>query len=117
MLENQEWLSLRPAIPRFLDGVRPSAAVHVGQIEQFAEPAAARTPALWRVVAEVLRVKRLKRAPALWAGPFRRMDRGMPVIIHRKQRSLTQLKRLINKLLPLKVGRVVPSAPGMSSLM
>src|ERR1035441_8940472 len=110
-------LPLLPAIPRFLDGVRPRAAVHVGQIEQFAEPAAARAPALWRVVAEVLRIKRLERAPAFRAGPFRRMDRGMPAIIHRKQRSLTQLKRLINRLLPLKVGRAVPSAPGLSSLM
>src|SRR5437667_9000452 len=55
-----------PAPPAFFNCVGPGTAVHVfGQIKEFAKSAAFRAPALWRVVAEILRVERLERPAAL----------------------------------------------------
>jgi hypothetical protein len=45
------------------------------------------------------------------------MDGGMQAIIQGEQRPLPQLKRLVNKLLPLQTGRAVPRTPQGYALM
>ncbi len=106
-------LPFLPTVPGLLDVFCARAAVHVGQIEQLAEPAAARAPALRRVIAEMLRIKRLEGATALRASPFRGMDGSVLVVIQGEQRPLPQLKRFVNNLLRLQEGgrASVPASP------
>jgi hypothetical protein len=57
-------LAFLPLEPRLFNGIRARAAVHLRQVKQFAEASALRTPTLGRVVAEHLRIERLKRTSA-----------------------------------------------------
>src|SRR5688572_2992882 len=92
-------LAFLPLEPGFLDGVSARAAIHVGQIEEFAETAALGTPTLHRVVAEEFWVERLKRARAFGAGPFGGMNRRLAVVIESEKRSAAKLQCFIDELL------------------
>src|SRR5437016_2765718 len=70
-----------PAIPGLLNGIRPRAAFHVRQIEQFAKPAATRAPTLRRVIAEVFRVESLKGAAALGTRTLGRVHGNLLILI------------------------------------
>ena len=93
-----------PVEPRLLDRIRPRTPVHVGQIEQFAEATAFRTPALGRIVTEHLRIERVQRSGCTWGRPVRWSGWRSAVIIERKNGSVAQFQGFVDKELD---GRVL----------
>src|SRR5437879_1305228 len=68
------------------------------EADQFSETPALGTPALGRIIAEILRIERLERSTALGAGALGRMHRQLAVIIKGEQTALPEPQRFINKL-------------------
>src|SRR4026207_1224039 len=55
-------MAFLPMEPGFFNRVRASAPIHIRQVKSFPEAAARGAPTLGRVIAEILWVRRLKRA-------------------------------------------------------
>ncbi len=89
---------LRPIPPAFLDGIRVRAALHVGQIKQFAEAATFRTPALCGVVGKVFWIQRLERTIAFGTRTFGRVNGEFLVIVQGEQCAVAELKSIVNQL-------------------
>src|SRR4051812_24527221 len=83
---------LLPFEPGFFDGVSPSAAINVWQVEKFAETTAGWAPALRGVVAEHFGIEHPKRFTAFGAGAIGRMNRDFFVIAQREKNSVTQIQ-------------------------
>ena len=92
-------LAFLPPPPAFFDRVGARATVNVfREVEQFSETPALGTPALGRIIAEILRIERLERSTALGAGALGRMHRQLAVIIKGEQTALPEPQRFINQL-------------------
>src|SRR4030095_9626558 len=92
-------IAFLPSIPGLLDRVRPRAAIHIRQIEKVAEPTAARTPPLGRVVAEILRIELREGSTAPGARSFGRMNRNVPLGVQCEQNSVAEIEGLIYEFL------------------
>ncbi len=90
-------VALLPAEPGLLDGVGAGAAFDIGEVEQFAEAAAARAPADGGVVAELFGVEGLEGTLAALAGALGGVEGGVVLRVECEEGALADLQAGIDE--------------------